>query len=65
VDPGWRGRGVGRALVQQAEAWARAKGCQEMASDTTPEYPLSPGAHAALGYDEVERYFRKALANGG
>jgi hypothetical protein len=32
-----------------------------MASDTTPSYPISPAAHAALGYEEVERYFRKDL----
>jgi aminoglycoside 6'-N-acetyltransferase I len=61
VDPEWRGQGVGRALVEQAEAWARAQGCEEMASDTTPSYPLSPVAHAALGYVEVQRYFRKDL----
>jgi aminoglycoside 6'-N-acetyltransferase I len=61
VDPGWRGHGVGRALAQAAEGWARAEGCLEMASDTTPSYPASPLAHAALGYQEVERYFRKVL----
>lgn len=61
VDPDWRRRGVGRGLVAMAEAWARAQGCREMASDTTPSYPLSPAAHAALGYEEVERFFRKAL----
>lgn len=61
VDPDMRGRGVGRALAEAAEAWARAEGCREMASDTTPDYPLSPAAHAALGYQEVERYFRKDL----
>jgi aminoglycoside 6'-N-acetyltransferase I len=62
VDPDWRQRGVGGALVAAAEAWARAQGCAEMASDTTPEYPLSPQAHEALGYRETERYFRKDLA---
>ena len=61
VDPDWRGRGLGRALVERAEAWARAAGCTEMASDTTPFYPISPTAHAALGYEETERYFRKDL----
>ena len=61
VDPDRRGHGVGRALVQAAEDWARGQGCQEMASDTTPSYPVSPLAHAALGYQEVERFFRKNL----
>ncbi len=61
VDEDWRGQGLGRALVEQAEAWARAAGCREMASDTTPFYPISPAAHEALGYEEVERYFKKLL----
>ncbi len=61
VDEDQRRGGLGRALVEQAEAWARAAGCREMASDTNPTYPLSPAAHEALGYAEVERYFRKEL----
>ncbi len=61
VDPDWRGNGVGRALVQTAEDWARMHGCREMASDTNPSYPVSPVAHTALGYQEVERFFRKDL----
>lgn len=62
VDPDWRGKGLGRALVERGEAWARDQGCTEMASDTTPNYPLSPGAHTALGYQETERYYRKELS---
>jgi aminoglycoside 6'-N-acetyltransferase I len=61
VDPDCRHQGVGRALAQAVEAWARAQGCTEMASDTDPSYPLSPAAHTALGYAEVQRYFRKQL----
>jgi aminoglycoside 6'-N-acetyltransferase I len=61
VDPDCRRLGIGRALVERAEAWAIKAGCLEMASDTTPFYPLSPAAHTALGYEEVERYFRKEL----
>lgn len=61
VDPDYRGTGVGRELVERAEAWARAAGCLEMASDTNPAYPVSPAAHEALGYSEVERFFRKDL----
>ena len=63
VDPEWRRQGIGRRLVEAAEAWARAKGCSEMASDTNQAYPLSQAAHAHLGYQEVGRdiYYRKSL----
>ena len=61
MDPDWRGQGIGRALVERAEMWARGQGCREMASDTDPSYPLSPRAHAALGYEEVARHYRKDL----
>ena len=62
VDRDERGRGIGRALVQAAEAWAAAAGCTEMASDTDDDFPISPAAHAALGYAEVEHFrFRKDL----
>jgi aminoglycoside 6'-N-acetyltransferase I len=64
VDAAWRGQGVGRALVVAAEDWARAQGCTEMASDTNLDYPLSPLAHARLGYQETSRrfHYRKDLA---
>ena len=64
VEREWRRQGIGRALVERAEAWARARGCTEMASDTTPRYPLSPAVHERLGYRVVKRkiHFRKELA---
>lgn len=64
VDPAWRRQGVGRQLVEAAEAWALAQGCTEMASDTNAGYPVSPTAHDRLGYAEVGRdiFFRKILA---
>jgi aminoglycoside 3-N-acetyltransferase len=63
VEPEWRRRGIGRLLVERAEEWARSQGCTEMASDTTPQYPLSRAAHTALGYRAVKRviHFRKPL----
>ncbi len=63
VDPALRGRGIGAGLVALGEAWAREQGCTEMASDTDGDYPVSPQAHAALGYGEVHReiFFRKPL----
>lgn len=63
VAPEFRNQGAGRRLVEAGEQWARYKGCTEMASDTTSNYPLSPAAHKALGYQEVKRkfYYRKSL----
>jgi aminoglycoside 6'-N-acetyltransferase I len=63
VDPQFRGAGVGRALVQAAEEWARSKGCTEMGSDALLGNVDSQRAHLRLGYAEVERLviFRKSL----
>jgi len=64
VEPDWRRQGIGSRLAERAEEWARTQGCTEMASDTTPRYSLSPAAHGALGYREVERkiHYRKPLS---
>lgn len=63
VEAALRGQGIGRALVQAAEAYARAHGHQEMASDAEVENTGSIAAHRALGYDEIERVvcFRRSL----
>jgi aminoglycoside 6'-N-acetyltransferase I len=58
-----RRRGVGRALLAAAEAWARDQGCLEMASDTWIDSDVSQRAHEALGFEVVDRVvnYRKAL----
>lgn len=63
VDEHLRGQKVGGELVQAAEAWAREKGCTEMASDTWLENEASIAAHLRLGYQEAERlvHFVKRL----
>lgn len=63
VEPGLRGRGVGRALVEAAENRALASGYIEIASDAEIDNGASIGAHLALGYEEVERTvcFRRRL----
>lgn len=63
VDPKHRKQGVGAALVDAAEKWARTLGLSEMASDADISNELSHNAHRALGYTEVQRIacFRKSL----
>lgn len=54
VDPDLRRSGVAGALVQVAEAWARARGLTEMASDFLPANDASRAFHVGAGFDEVE-----------
>ncbi|MFO7682424.1 MAG: GNAT family N-acetyltransferase [Chloroflexota bacterium] len=65
VDPDLRQQGVGRRLIDAVEEWARAQGYYEIASDAELHNTLSHQAHAALGFEEVERTvsFRKPLSN--
>jgi aminoglycoside 6'-N-acetyltransferase I len=58
VSPQFRNRGAGRMLVEAGEAWARDRGCTEMASDTEIDNAVSIRLHAELGYREVERVVR-------
>jgi aminoglycoside 6'-N-acetyltransferase I len=55
VDPDLQRRGVGRSLVQAAEGWASEQGFTEMGSDALIKNETSLKAHAALGYQEIER----------
>ena len=55
VDPEFRRRGLGRALVAAAESWARSRGATEMASDAEIGNEPSLSAHLRLGYEETSR----------
>jgi aminoglycoside 6'-N-acetyltransferase I len=63
VDEDLRGQGIGKALVQAAEDWARAQGLSEMGSDTWLDNDASIQAHLKMGYEEAERlvHFIKKL----
>lgn len=63
VDEDLRGTGIGRALVEAAERWARERGFPALASDAAADNSLSHAAHKALGFEVVERIvvFRKDL----
>jgi aminoglycoside 6'-N-acetyltransferase I len=63
VAPDARGSGIGRTLMAKVEDWARTQGFTELGSDALIDNTHSHAAHAALGFEEVERIvcFRKAL----
>ena len=63
VVPAARRRGVARALVAQARAWGRARGCTEFASDALLDNVASHAMHRVLGFEETERIvcFRQPL----
>ena len=63
VEPDLQGQGIGRALIEAAEAHARAAGHHEIASDAELDNADGIAAHLALGYEEVERVvcFRRSL----
>ncbi len=55
--------GIGKALVEEAEDWARAMGCEEFASDTEIQNDDGFNFHLATGFTEVNRIvcFKKDL----
>jgi aminoglycoside 6'-N-acetyltransferase I len=55
VDITMRRCGVGAALIEAGEAWARSMGYREFASDAEIENTDSQKAHVALGFIEMER----------
>lgn len=65
VKPGYRRRGVARALCDRVAAWARAHGAAEFASDALLDNTDSHAMHRALGFTETERvvFFRRTLSS--
>lgn len=63
VAPDLRRTGVGRALMAAVEGWCQEQGYRELGSDVELENLISLEAHAALGFEPVERvqFFRKVL----
>jgi aminoglycoside 6'-N-acetyltransferase I len=61
--PHMRRLGIAGLLMQEAEKWAKAKGCTELASDALIDNHISHITHKALGFKETEHvvYFRKVL----
>jgi putative acetyltransferase len=57
VRPEYRRHGVGRALMERAEAEGRARGYRSLLLTTNAEMmPLAQGLYDALGYEETAPY---------
>ncbi len=53
VDPEIQGKGIGRALLQASENWARDQGFRELAMDTAEQAAHLIKLYTALGYAHV------------
>lgn len=64
VAPAWRGKGVGRSLIDAVEHWTATQGCSELASDALLDNEGSHAAHLGCGFEETDRvvYFRKRVS---
>ena len=63
VEPGFRGKGVGKALIKTAEELSLEKDVKEIASDAEVENQSSIEIHKRIGFREVGRsvHFVKSL----
>jgi GNAT superfamily N-acetyltransferase len=63
VQPGHRGAGIGRALVEWAEHWAGSRGLEQMAVRSNVLRPESHPFYERLGYrrTKTQHAYRKRL----
>ena len=52
--PERRGQGLGRALMQAAEAWLKQRGCPKIQLMVRTDNIAATGFYAAIGYDEQQ-----------
>ena len=60
----WRGRGVGAALLQAVEAWARDSGCHRMQFPVVASNAPAVALYRKLGY-RVEGHLTASAVHGG
>lgn len=58
VDAGWRGRGVGSALLESCIAWARGAGCHKVTLQVWPHNEAAICLYRKTGFAE-EGYFHR------
>jgi GNAT superfamily N-acetyltransferase len=62
VAPGWRGRGVARALLGELEATARRLEYEIARLDTGPRQQGARGLYESAGYREIENFNANPVA---
>jgi GNAT superfamily N-acetyltransferase len=67
VDESQRGRGLGRLLMEQAEGWARARGCEGLYVRSNVARERAHRLYRGLGYEQIKisRLFMKKLEGAG
>lgn len=55
VAPGWRGRGVGSALLAEAVRWAREMGVEKLALSVYPDNDAALALYRKFGFQEEGR----------
>jgi GNAT superfamily N-acetyltransferase len=61
VPPEMRGRGVGRALVDEAERWAKARGADRLIVTTALHRVDAPLFYERIGFEHTGRRYVKRL----
>ena len=63
VDENLRGRGIGQALVEEAERWARENGCRSVRLHSNVLRPRAHAFYERLGFavTKLQKAFRKEL----
>lgn len=66
VDKAYRGRGIGRLLMKQAEAWALANGCRTVALRSNIVREKAHTFYEKLGYRRMktQHVFAKSVTEG-
>jgi len=65
VAAGWRGRGVGTALVAAAIGWARGRGLHKLALSVFPHNQAAIALYRKLGFIEEGRLIRHVRRSDG
>ena len=58
VDERYRGRGIGRALIERALAWGRERGVRALHLLVFPHNGAAIALYRAVGFEEIERFER-------